>query len=172
MTTTPDTTETDAELDLLFDLDAHSPTHREYEGGWWELACTGCDALKGQRLSHLDWTPHRVHREKIFRDGIAAIRRQAAADALTRQARHMDGRARFWRDLQHAHENKGRPESADPYRHYADQAHRTADYLRKEADGIIAEGYEYECQECDTPVPDAGDLCEQHDVDDEDKWAE
>jgi hypothetical protein len=103
---------------------------------------------------------------------LAAIRRQAAADALTEQARHLDGRARFWRDLQRSHEAKGRPESADPYRHYADQAHRTADYLRKEAQGIIAEGYEFECQECDTPVPDAGDLCEQHDVDDENPWAE
>jgi hypothetical protein len=107
---------------------------------------------------------------------LAAIRRQAAADALTEQARHFDGRARFWRGMQHAHEAKGRPESADPYRHYADQAHRTADYLRKEAKGIIAEGYEYTCEagwdQCENRVPDAGDYCDQHEPEDDDRWAE
>jgi hypothetical protein len=117
---------------------------------------------------------------------LAAIRRQAAADALTEQARHFDGRARFWRDLQRSHEAKGRPESADPYRHYADQAHRTADYLRKEAKGIIAEGYEFECAAtfppatwsspgygCETKVPNEGHYCDACEPeDDEDAWAE
>jgi hypothetical protein len=108
---------------------------------------------------------------------LAAIRRQAAADALTEQARHLDGRARFWRDLQTAHEAKGRPESADPYRHYADQAHRTADHLRKEAAGIIAEGYEFECASgsagCCEPVPDAGDMCPDCEANEyDDRWAE
>ena len=65
------TTERD-ELHPLRELDAHRPTHREYTGGWWELACTGCDFAKDRRLSHLDWAPHNAHREEIFREAIAA----------------------------------------------------------------------------------------------------
>jgi hypothetical protein len=60
------------ELAPLREIDAHRPTHREYTGGWWELACTGCDFAEGRRLSHLDWAPHHAHREEIFRDALLA----------------------------------------------------------------------------------------------------
>jgi hypothetical protein len=52
--------------EVLEELDKHRPDHREYEGGWWELACAGCDFAKGQRLSHLDWAPYRLHRAEVF----------------------------------------------------------------------------------------------------------
>jgi hypothetical protein len=58
------------ELAPLQVLDAHNPTHREYTGGWWELACTGCDFAKDRRLSHLDWAPHHEHRAEVFRDAL------------------------------------------------------------------------------------------------------
>jgi hypothetical protein len=166
MTATPDPTtdeptETDVEIaEALYAAGAYCGSC-DYEAG----PCPDCnDCL----LSYV----------KALQPALAAIRRQAAVDALTEQARHLDGRARFWRDLQRSHEAKGRPESADPYRHYADQAHRTADYLRKEAQGIIAEGYEYECaagwDQCENRVPEAGDYCPRHEPeDDEDpRWAE
>ena len=60
------------ELEPLRVLDNHKPTHSGYTGGWWELACTGCDFAKGRRLSHLDWAPHNAHREEVFRDAILA----------------------------------------------------------------------------------------------------
>jgi hypothetical protein len=60
------------ELQILQELDAHRPGHREYEGGWWELSCAGCDAFKGRRLSHLDWAPYREHRTEVFHEALAA----------------------------------------------------------------------------------------------------
>jgi hypothetical protein len=57
---------------VLRELDAHSPTHREYTGGWWELACTGCDFATGRRLSHLDWAPHHAHRTEVFHGALIA----------------------------------------------------------------------------------------------------
>ena len=60
------------ELAPMVELDAHRPTHSEYTGGWWELACTGCDFAKGRRLSHLDWAPHQAHREEVFLEALAA----------------------------------------------------------------------------------------------------
>lgn len=58
--------------EVLEELDKHRPDHREYEGGWWELACAGCDFAKGQRLSHLDWAPYRIHRAEVFADALTA----------------------------------------------------------------------------------------------------
>lgn len=58
--------------EVLEELDKHRPDHREYEGGWWELACAGCDFAKGERLSHLDWAPYRVHRAEVFAAALSA----------------------------------------------------------------------------------------------------
>ena len=58
--------------EVLEELDKHRPDHREYEGGWWELACAGCDFAKGQRLSHLDWAPYRLHRAEVFAAALSA----------------------------------------------------------------------------------------------------
>lgn len=60
------------ELAALEELDGHKPTHREYKGGWWELACSGCDFALGRRLSHLDWEPHNRHRADVFNEAILA----------------------------------------------------------------------------------------------------
>jgi hypothetical protein len=62
----------EAERKVLETLDAHRPTHAEYTGGWWELACTGCGFFKGRRLSHLDWAPHHAHRAEVFHDALTA----------------------------------------------------------------------------------------------------
>ena len=72
--------------EILEELDKHRPDHREYEGGWWELACAGCDFAKGQRLSHLDWAPYRIHRAEVFAAALSAAGfgpvREAQAQAL------------------------------------------------------------------------------------------
>lgn len=67
--------------EVLAELDAHKPTHAEYAGGWWELACTGCDFANGRRLSHLDWTPHHAHRAEIFAAALSAAGFGLVADA-------------------------------------------------------------------------------------------
>lgn len=61
---------TNQELAVLQILENHRPTHQEYEGGWWELACTGCDFAKDQRLSHMDRTPHAAHRAEVFHEAL------------------------------------------------------------------------------------------------------
>ena len=60
-------------LDILTEVDAHSLGHSEYKGGWWELACNGCDVFKGKRYSHLDQERrHAAHREDVFKRTLAA----------------------------------------------------------------------------------------------------
>ena len=69
------------EAAVLREIDAHRPTYREYTGGWWELACTGCDFAKGRRLSHLDWAPHHAHRAEVFEAALSAAGYGLVADA-------------------------------------------------------------------------------------------
>ena len=94
--------------EVLEELDKHRPDHREYEGGWWELACAGCDFAKGQRLSHLDWAPYRLHRAEVFADALTAAGfgpvkaaqaealRDAADDARIRGDIGKDGGVEAW----------------------------------------------------------------------------
>lgn len=106
---------------------------------------------------------------------IAAIRRQAAADALSNKARSLDASARMFRELSEGRNRRGDHQSALIYASHAGQAASDAASLRREAEGIIAEGYEYECAGgCETPVPDAGDECVKcyAEGNDEDRWAE
>lgn len=108
---------------------------------------------------------------------VAAIRRQAAADALKEQARALGKTADFFRQQARAVEGKSMT-SAEIYRTKADQCNLDANRLHREAQGIIAEGYEYTCEagwdQCENRVPDAGDYCDRHEPeDDEDpRWAE
>ena len=100
--------------DVLLELDAHKPTHAEYTGGWWELACTGCDFANGRRLSHLDWTPHHAHRAEIFAAALSAAGFGLVADAKA----------------------EALEEAADAYRHYETPNARL--YLRARAKSLRA----------------------------------
>lgn len=106
---------------------------------------------------------------------LAAIRRQAAADALRKQAKSFENSARMFREMS-KNANRSNDQDSDMiYWTRASQAMTHAEACRREADGIIAEGYEYECAGgCETPVPDAGDECAKcyAEGDDEDRWAE
>lgn len=58
---------------ILEEIDAHSLGHRTYTGGWYELACNGCDVFKGKRYSHLDMEGrHAKHRREVFAALLAA----------------------------------------------------------------------------------------------------
>jgi hypothetical protein len=108
---------------------------------------------------------------------LAAIRRQAAADALTEQAELFKRRAVFFQTMQRSREQAGDQPSADIYENYADRAYWSGYQLSNAAAEKIAEGYPFECaafsQECETRVPDAGDYCTKHEPeDDENRWAE
>jgi hypothetical protein len=116
---------------------------------------------------------------------LAAIRRQAAADALKEQARAIGKTADFFRQQARAIEGKSMT-SADIYRAMADQCNNDSNRLAKAARDVIAEGYEHTCAAqtwatrddpgygCDIPVPEAGDYCPRHEPEDDDdpRWAE
>ena len=108
---------------------------------------------------------------------LAQIRRQAAADALTEQARSLGKLGSFMREQARAHVAKGNTMTAVSYDAMADTYYSSANKLTKAAADKLAEGYEFECaalaQECDQRVPDAGDYCPKHEPeDDENRWAE
>jgi hypothetical protein len=118
-----------------------------------------------------------------LRPVLAAIRRQAAADALKAEARGLDRLGAFFSKQKIAmHDTR----SAETYAVHAAQAHADANRLHRAAADVIAEGYEHTCAAqtwatrtdpgygCDTPVPEAGDYCTKHEPeDDEDpRWAE
>jgi hypothetical protein len=112
-----------------------------------------------------------------LRPALAAIRRQAAAEALTEQASAFDRQAGFFVKQQNAMLAKGDHASADVYTEYVDHGHRAATKLRQAAADKLAEGYEWQCASgrgCDTPVPDAGDECARchAEGDDENYWEE
>lgn len=127
-----------------------------------------------------DVVPSRGHAESLFEiiaPTLAAIRRQAAADALRGQARSLTKTASSMREQARTHDANGKRDSSIIYNSLADAYYGSASRLWVAADEKIAEGYEFECaafsQECETRVPDAGDYCSKHEPeDDEDRWAE
>ncbi|QKY79003.1 hypothetical protein Jinkies_55 [Arthrobacter phage Jinkies] len=107
---------------------------------------------------------------------LAAIRRQAAADALNARAKSFDASARLFRDMAAGRDAKDDPMSARIYTAHATQAGTDANACRTEADAVIASGYEWQCASgtgCCSPVPDAGDLCKECEANEyDDRWAE
>jgi hypothetical protein len=155
--TTPDTTtETDERVDdLIYAIEVH------FEGPDY-------DAIKETLAPYL-----------------AAIRRQAAADALTEQSRSLAKLGGFMRKQASSHVRSGREQTAITYEAMADTYYGSANKLTKAAADKLAEGYDFVCAAqtwatrddpgygCETRVPDAGDFCNRHEPeDDEDRWAE
>lgn len=162
--TTPDTQQEQAELDqsiadTLYAAGAYCGSC-DYESG----PCPDCDACLTSYVKALEGI-------------LADVKRQAAAGALKEQARALGKTADFFRQQARAVEGKSMT-SAEIYRAKADQCNLDANRLHREAQGIIAEGYEYTCEagwdQCENRVPDAGDYCPRHEPeDDEDpRWAE
>lgn len=75
----------------------HGYGHRTYEGGWWELACTGCSIFKGKRLSHLDGAPVDAHVKDLTDRAIAKIRADAKVEAQEAWAIESRLAPRFWK---------------------------------------------------------------------------
>jgi hypothetical protein len=116
---------------------------------------------------------------------LAAIRRQAAADALREQARSLTKTASSMREQARAHDANGKRDSSIIYNSLADAYYGSASRLWVSADNKIAEGYEHTCaaqtwatrddpgHDCENPVENEGDYCDRHEPeDDDDRWAE
>jgi hypothetical protein len=116
---------------------------------------------------------------------LAAIRRQAAADALREQARRINKQASFYEEMRRSAAQKGNTATYETWSVHAAQARNDATSCLQAAKDKIAEGYEHTCAAqtwatrtdpgygCETPVPDAGDYCTKHEPeDDENRWAE
>jgi hypothetical protein len=116
---------------------------------------------------------------------LAAIRRQAAADALTEQARRINKQASFYEEMRRSAAQKGNTDSYETWSVHASQARNDATSCLQAARDKIAEGWAHICAAqtwatrddpgygCDTPVENEGDYCPRHEPeDDEDRWAE
>lgn len=74
--------------EVLDEINKHSPSFKEYEGGWRELSCRGCDEFDGKRLSALDWKPHDQHRSEIFHNLLQLLVQEEQSIILSEAAGH------------------------------------------------------------------------------------
>jgi hypothetical protein len=145
-----------------------------------EAALAVCESDEGLPLETVLTDVFMEHLQPV----LAAIRRQAAADALTEQARRINKQASFYEEMRRSAAQKGNTDSYETWSVHASQARNDATSCLQAARDKIAEGWAHICAAqtwatrddpgygCDTPVENEGDYCSKHEPEDDDRWAE